>query len=158
MIEWLRPALFIGGILIPIFSSIPLDYDCSIYGCPDGLICVSSDLGCYSVDEVEQILYESENQPENNYYDNTGSYDYDDDEVEREARALPYGDGSNNDNELDFSSIDEDQLLPDLSLDFDEDPLGVEKEIEEEDNEIKKLESDSAKTESSSVVVFLAQK
>ena len=34
----------------------------------------------------------------------------------------------------------------------------IEKEIKDENDEIMKLESDSAKTESSSVVVFLAQK
>lgn len=151
MIEWLRPAFFIGGIL-----SRSLDYDCSIYGCPNGLICVSSDLGCFSVDEVEQILYDDENAGQNYYGD--GNYDYDDVETEREVRALPYEDENNNSNNLDFSSIDEDQLLPDLNFDFDDDALGIEKEIKDENDEIKKLESDSAKTESSSVVVFLAQK
>ena len=127
----------------------------------NGLICVSSEVGCWTVDEVERIIYDaendqssvnysenySENYPENNL-ENLENYEY---EQPRQVRALP-------NSGLDFSAIDEDQFLPDLNLDFNDDGLGIEKEFEDENDEIKKLESDVAKKESTSVVVFLAQK
>ena len=162
MIEWFPP-----WALIPILStltfnlkttsSIPVEFDCSIYGCANGLICVSSEVGCWTVDEVERIIYDAENDqssdnyPENyseNNLENLENYEY---EQPRQVRALP-------NSGLDFSAIDEDQFLPDLNLDFNDDGLGIEKEFEDENDEIKKLESDVAKRESTSVVVFLAQK
>jgi len=157
MIEWFPPWALIPVIstLTKTISSIPVEYDCSIYGCPNGLICVSSEVGCYTVDEVERIIYDAENQSTDNYpenyseqnVENQQNYEY---EQPRQVRALP---NSN----FDFSAIDEDQLLPDLNLDFNDDGLGIEKEFEDENDEIKKLESDVAKKESTSVVVFLAQ-
>ena len=113
------------------------------------------------MDEVERIIYDAENDqssdnyPENysenyseNNLENLENYEY---EQPRQVRALP-------NSGLDFSAIDEDQFLPDLNLDFNDDGLGIEKEFEDENDEIKKLESDVAKKESTSVVVFLAQK
>ena len=137
MIDWL-PSGLVSAFLLLSAASIPIEYDCTIYGCPNDLICVSAENGCFTVDEVEQILYENN--------DGQG-YDY---ELDRQIRAIP--------NSIDFSAIDEDQLLPDLNLDFNDDGLGIEKTLQNEDEEIKELESEAAKEESTSVVVFLAQK